>query len=408
MIPEDTTLKLNVYKTNESSKYLYVRLRGLTQYKVYLCWNANCDIVLDINTNLDPRSTEYPFNTNREGLKSQYQGIIEAIRDKVSQSPLSIARDNRYKEVIYDNVDEGSRDEAVAMSKVILSTQVSNTVSKVSQVVQKIKQRGGFSPIGGYVPPTIADYIDQYNNEVARVAEENNISKSEVITRVSNDTLFRVNNPLAYSWLIYEDTYYNHPKITKNNLVALTIVWDAILKLMANNCKDLFDRKFYPGIILEDKVTGMCLEKTVVKNGNPDPRCYIMVNPFKIPQGGSAKIALYLMGVAAHELAHCVCGSFEAHGETFSYTREEIMNINLDEYSNAVEIIDKAKLNKLISYNTESSHETSKYRHYTVEELLEQAKNLNVDTDELVKKYPNEKILRMRVIMILKKLEDND
>ena len=108
------------------------------------------------------------------------------------------------------------------------------------------------------------------------------------------------------------------------------------------------------------------------------------------------------MGIAAHELAHFICGSFEAHGETFSYTREAIMNANLDEYNNIIELVEKAKLSKLISYPSSDSNGTSKYKHYTLEELLEQAKAAGIDTEELSKKYPNEKILRMRVIMALK------
>lgn len=84
-IPDNTKLKINVFKDKEDTcKYLYVQLRGLTQFKQYLGWNANCDIVVDFQTKLDPRSTDYPFSTNREGLKAQYQGILESIRDKVS------------------------------------------------------------------------------------------------------------------------------------------------------------------------------------------------------------------------------------------------------------------------------------------------------------------------------------
>ena len=77
LIPANTQLKIDVYKTKSTIKYLYVRLRGLTQFKQYLCWNANSDIVLDIVTSIDPRSGDYPFATNREGLKAQYQGIID-------------------------------------------------------------------------------------------------------------------------------------------------------------------------------------------------------------------------------------------------------------------------------------------------------------------------------------------
>lgn len=431
MIPEDTELSLNVYKMESSAQFIYVRLKGLTQYKTYLSWNSTFSIVLDINTKLNPRDTRYPFSTNREGLKSQYQGIIEAIRNKVSQAPLSIAKDSKYKEILYDNATDNSKPETIEMSKIITSNQVSNTVANVVKVVKNIKSRGGFTPQGGYVPATIVDYVSQYNSEIEKVAKENNISKSEVIRRA--DTLFKINNPLSYSWAIYEDKNYDHPKISKNKLVALTIIWDTIIKLMASNYSknDEFEEIFYPGIILENDVRGMCLEKTIIKNNISERRYFIMVNPFYIPQGDVNTIALYLMGVAAHELAHFVCGSFEAHGETFSYTREEIMNTNLDEWSNIVTIINKAKIQNLIKLSTnkadnadnadnadradkddkadkDDNEQLSYYKDCTIQELIDRAEFFGVDTEELANKYPNKKIFRMRLAMKLKKLELGD
>ena len=420
MIPEDTELSLNVYKMESSAQFIYVRLKGLTQYKTYLSWNSACSIVLDINTKLNPRDVRYPFSTNREGLKSQYQGIIEAIRNKVAQSPISIARDSKYREILYDNTTDSSKTETVEMSKIITSNQVSNTVAKVVKVVEDIKSRGGFTPQGGYVPVTIADYVSQYNSEIEKVAKENNISKAEVIQRV--DTLFKLNNPLSYSWAIYEDKNYDHPKITKNKLVALTIIWDTIIKLMASNYNNEFCETFYPGIILENDVRGMCLEKTIIKNNESERRYFIMINPFYIPQSDITSIALYLMGVAAHELAHFICGSFEAHGETFSYTREEIMNVNLSEWSNVVTIINQAKIQNLIKLSATSANKADKtssatpadsehlsyYKDCTIQELIDRAEFLGVNTEELAKKYPNKKIFRMRLAMKLKKLELGD
>lgn len=408
LIPKNTELELNVYKTKASSKYLYVRLRGLTQFKTYLCWNANCDIVLDIDTKLDPRDTEYPFSTNREGLKAQYQGIIEAIRDKVSQAPLSISRDSRYKETLYDNVDDGSKESvsaARAMTETIMSTKVASVVKEVSKVVQDIKLSGGFTPQGGYVPATLVEYMEQYNTEIEKAAKKHNLSKAEVAKRIVPDTLFQLNNPLTNSWIIYEDRKYSHPKFSKTATVSLTVIWDTILKLMANNYSGMRKRAFYPGIVMEDSVMGMCLEKSITKNAKLEQRCYIMINPFTIPQGSLTKVALFLMGVAAHELAHFVCGSFEAHGETFSYTREAIMNANLDELSNVVAILEKAKIQKVLGFSADDKRETSSYKDFSLSELTDVAEDKGINIKELADKYPNKNIFRMRLTMMLKRVK---
>lgn len=407
MIPRDTTLKIDVYKTKSSLKYLYVRLRGLTQFKQYLCWNANSDIVLDIITSIDPRSSEYPFATNREGLKAQYQGIIEAIRDKVSQAPLSIARDNRYKETLYDNVNDGSRDNtiaAVTMAKEVVSPQVSSTVAGVTKVISRIKSRGGFTPQGGYVPATIADYVQQYNEAIEQTAKSLGTNKAGVIKNVPPDTLFKLNNPLSHSWLIYEDTQY-HPKmrLTKSALVSVVVTWDTIIKLMASNVASLLNStNFYPGIVSESRTMGMCLEKYITKNGDSERRCYIMINPREIPEGSAQKVALWLMGVASHELAHFICGSYEAHGETFAYIREAIMNANLDAVGDVVTVVEAASLQKILHHATPPKV-GSTYSSQSLSELEESARSNGIDVAALQAKYPDPRIYRMRLTMAVKK-----
>lgn len=411
MIPPNTELKIDVYKTSNTIKYLYVRLRGLTQFKQYLCWNANSDIVLDIITSIDPRSIDYPFATNREGLKAQYQGLIEAIRDKVSQAPLSIARDDRYKETLYDNVNDGSKEQiaaATTLSTVVVSHQVASTVTEVSRVVSNLKIRGGFTPQGGYVPATIVDYIQQYNETVEKTAKELGTSKKDVVKRVQPDTLFKLNNPLSHSWLIYEDTQWKPSKrLSKSALVSTVVVWDTILKLMASSAPKLVGGSvFYPGIVSESKTMGMCLEKYITKNGNSEKRCYIMVNPLEVPTGNSQKVALWLMGVASHELAHFICGSFEAHGETFAYTREAIMNANLDKVDDIIQIVKASSLQKILGHPSlikDNSKSTENYSKLSLPELEKIAGVNNINVAKLKVKYPNFNIYRMRLTMAIKK-----
>ena len=411
LIPSKTQLKIDVYKTKSAVKYLYVRLRGLTQFKQYLGWNANTDIVLDIVTSLDPRSGEYPFATNREGLKAQYQGIMEAIRDKVSQSPMSIARDNRYKETLYDNVNDGTPSQAAAavgLGNTIISQQVASTVNEVTTIVANIKARGGFTPQGGYIPATIADYVQQYNDAVEETAKQMGTTKSKVMKQVKPDTLFKLNNPLSYSWLIYEDTEWaSRKKMTKSACVSVVVVWDTILKLMASNCAQLFKQSnFYPGIIYEYRTMGMCLEKYITKSGDTEKRCYVMVNPQEVPQGSSQKVALWLMGVAAHELAHFVCGSYEAHGETFSYTREAIMNANLDAVDDVIAIVEASSLQHTLDHPVSaprSKAASTPKTKMTLKELEQVAIDKGINLSEFRAKYPDQRIYRMRLTMAIRK-----
>ena len=393
MIPKDTLLELNVFKTKTSVHYLYVRLRGLTQFKTYLSWNANCDITLDFQTTLDPRSNEYPFSTNREGLKAAYQGIVEAIRDKVSQSPTSIAQDDKFKETLYDNV---SQNEVAArnFATVVTNKQVMETVKSIQNTVQNID---GFTPQGGYVPTTVLDYV----SSIQETAKHYNTTPSQIIQQVQPKTLFQLNNPLAYSWIIYDDTQYPHKKIPQSTVVSMVVVWDTVLRLMTSMVDYLLDDKvFYPGVVFQQNTNGMCLEKTIFPNENqPERRCYIMINPLEIPSGTPMKIALYLMGVASHELAHLICGSFEAHGEAHSYTRELIMNSNLDHVMDVIALVKSSKFHKLVG---QVHSQSSPFKNMDLNELMEVASEHNVDVQQLVNKYTHPQILRMRLIMALK------
>ena len=399
LIPDNTDLIVNVFKNKTSGySYLYVRLRGLTQFKCYLSWNAGCDIVLDFDTRISPRDPNYPFATNREGLKAHYQGIVEAIRSKMSQSPLSIERDTRYKETIYDNVDDGSAASSKAaksMVETLTSEQVVGTVLQVAAAVSDIRT-SGMTPQGGFSEVTLADYLKQYSKLTNKISEKSKVPRTKLAKYMSDDTMFQLNNPLSHSWIIYEDREWKHSRLSASKIVSMTVIWDAILRLMANNCDGFEDIKFYPGVVLEKGVSGLCLEKLIRKGEDSEMRRYVMVNPLTIPEGNMTKIALFIMGVAAHELAHLKCGVFQAHGETFAYTREYIMNQNLDALDSVISIITKSKIKNILPTS-------QKYKNLTMEQLTETAKEKGINVEELRAKYPNDNIFRMRLTMALKK-----
>lgn len=408
-IPADTKLKVNVFKDKEDTcKYLYVQLRGLTQFKQYLGWNANCDIVVDFQTKLDPRSTDYPFSTNREGLKAQYQGILESIRDKVSQSPLSIAADDEYKETLYDNVN-GSIEQARAISTSVSAKETHEIIEELSKAVVaasvvKSNKSDGIIPQGGSTIPSVLDKVKQYNDTLEDMAEQQGVTKAEVIKQMSMDTVKKIDNPLEHSWLVWEDKN-NTKRLNKGKTVDLIIVWDSILRLMAENYRDLDGRVFYPGVVVNKDTLGLCVEKSVGGVG----RTYVMMNPFEVVGNNDTEIALYLMGLAAHELSHFVCGCYEAHGETFSYTREAIMNANLSQLAVITKLIKAGKLKKTLSKLTSRTSQTVKnecgidFIKMSNAEVIQMAIEYGVDVEAYQEKYTNEPILRMRLIMAIKK-----
>lgn len=409
-IPDNTKLRVDVFKNKEDTcKYLYVQLRGLTQFKQYLGWNANCDIVVDFQTKLDPRSTEYPFSTNREGLKAQYQGILESIRDKVSQSPLSISADDEYKETLYDNVN-GSVEQARAISASVSMKETQEILEELSKVVVaasvKTVKADAIIPQGGHTAPSVLDRVKQYNDTLEDMAQQQGVSKEEIIKQMSMETVKKIDNPLEHSWLVWEDKT-NTKRLNKSKTVDLILVWDSILNLMAKNYSELDGRVFYPGVVVKQGTMGLCVEKTVESTN----RTYIMINPFEVSGDNETEIALYLMGLTAHELAHFSCGCFEAHGETFSYTREAIMNANLSQLTVVTKLIKAGKLRKTISKltsKTTASKEVKnecginfiKMSNFEVEQM---AMDCGVDVELFQQKYQNEAILRMRLIMAIKK-----
>lgn len=398
MIPSDTKLVINCFKnTNDCCKYLWVRLRGLTQFKQYLGWNANCDITVDFQTKLDPRSTEYPFSTNREGLKAQYQGILEAIRDKVTQSPLSISANDEYKETLYDNVN-GSVEQARAISACVVAKDTQDIVTELSKVVD------GIIPQGGYTEPSVLDRAKQYDETLTDLAKQQGVSKQELVKQLSTETVKKIDNPLEYSWIIWEDKKAEK-SLNKGRAVDCVLVWDSILRLMASNYSGLNGTVFYPGIVTKQDIMGLCVEKTLSSGS----RTYILVNPFSIPLTNDSEIALYLMNLASHELAHLACGCFEAHGETFSYTREAIMNDNLSQLGVITKLVKAGKLKKTLSKLTKKSGNQTKsdclinFVSLTNDEVIQTAISWGVDVYEYQQKYTNEAILRMRLIMAIKK-----
>lgn len=397
-IPDNTKLKINVFKDkSDTCKYLYVQLRGLTQFKQYLGWNANCDIVVDFQTKLDPRSTDYPFSTNREGLKAQYQGILESIRDKVSQSPLSIAADDEYKETLYDNVN-GSVEQARAISASVTTVSAQEVSAEISKVID------GIIPQGGYTTPSVADRIKQYNKTVEEAAKQQGVSKTEFVKKMSMETVKTIDNPLEHSWIIWEDKNETSQKLNRNKVVDCILVWDSILCIMASHYSDLDGRVFYPGIVVKKDILGLCVEKTV----EGSHRTYVMMNPIEVKGDNDSQIALYLMNLAAHELSHFVCGCYEAHGETFSYTREAIVNANLSQLDTITKLVKAGKLKKTLCSLSKKSKENKSdcpidFIKLSNEEVIQMAYDYDVDVQSYQEKYTNEAILRMRLIMAIKK-----
>lgn len=398
MIPDNTKLKIHVFKDKStSSKYLYIRLRGLTQFKQYLGWNANCNIVLDFQTKLDPRSSEYPFSTNREGLKAQFQGILEAIRDKVAKSPLSISSDDEYRETLYDNTS-GSVEQARAITSSVSGTSTVQVVNEVSKVID------GIIPQGGHTSPSIADRAKQYNEQLEDMAKEQGITKQQLIKQLSLESIKKLDNPLEYSWIVWEDKTTTPRKLPKAKTVECVVVWDSILRLMASNYSDLSSSVFYPGIVTKKDTLGLCVQKTV----NGQNRTFIMMNPIETPMESDTQTALYLMGLAAHELAHFVCSCYEAHGETWAYTRESIMNANLSQLENIIKIVKVGKLRKTLSKLSSKPEQNQnscsiEFTSMTLNDIEIMAKQYGVDIQSYQEKYANESILRMRLIMAIKR-----
>lgn len=401
MVPHNTKLRINVYKSgNDSSRMLYVRLRGLTQFTQYLGWNANCDIVLDFQTKLDPRDTDYPFSTNREGLKAQFQGITEAIRDKVNQSPLSISDNDRYKETYFENT-HNSVDRERTIFNMFSKKETIELVKSVQKLVTAIPNNlPGIQPQGGYTQPTIADRAVQYQQQLQEVAEMEGLTVEEYVQTMDEDKLMEIKNPLEYSWLIWEDKQLKGKRIRENKAVEFIVLWDSILRVMAEKSNMANGKVFYPGIIIKEDTLGMCVEKTL---DNGENRVYIMLNPFEIPYKDPMQTALWLMGVASHELAHFVCGCFEAHGETFAYTREAIMNNCLEEVVRIVKLVKDSKLLSMVNKLVNPPSKNNEYTGKSLDELISMAEDRQLNVAELQNKYSNEAILKMRVIMLLKK-----
>lgn len=378
-VPSDTKLAINVYKLNNSSAgMMFIRLRGLTQFKKYIGWNSNCDIVLDIQTKINPRSSEYPFSTNREGLKSQYQPIIDKIIDAVTQSPLSVCNDDEWKEVIYDNANAG-----VEQARIIQSCVTKEQNLKMAKALRAILDKSSCMQ-------SLASKIINCDEVAENYAQQKGIDKSQVV------------NPLKYSWISMTEPKSN-VRLSKTRTVECIVAWDAILRLMATHYSGLDGKVFYPGVIVKENYLGMCYMKRLESK----TRCFITFNPLETPLNNDSHTALYLMGVAAHELAHAACGTYEAHGETFSYTREAIYNNNLPYVVDIINIVKagriRSTISKLQSKGKDKTEQKSNYSNMSLEQVIDMAEGLGIDIKSYENKYSDKSILRMRLVMAIKK-----
>lgn len=398
IIPDNTKLKINVYKNDRNgSKYMYIRLRGLTQYKMYLGWNSNCDITLDFQTKLDPRSTEYPFSTNREGLKTRYWAITDRIQDKVTKNPISISAGDAYRETLFHN-----RDKSAEFNRVVAN--LFSQVDTVALVDSIMKNSDGKSANGG-----IVNKVQEFQQDIKKKAEEAGVPVPVYVKQKSSD----IENPLEYSWLIWEDMAWKGKKVNIKKAMDVIIIWDSILQEMIRNYKNssISDRLFYPGIIVQDDTLGMCVEKTLPSG---EQRQYVMINPFLVPTDLNAgELTMYIMNLASHELAHWVVGSLEAHGETWAYCREAIFNSALPNINNIKQMVNSGKFKQRLKA-VGSRNTTPKKTIYnqpfpidfngkTIDEVNEIAEDYNINVPEFEFKYANEPIRKMRLIMAIKK-----
>ena len=265
-----------------------------------------------------------------------------------------------------------------------------NTVSKAV---------AGMIPQGGYTVPSVAEKIQQLNEVVEKVAHECGRTKDEVVNGLSTENLQSLNNPLDYSWIVWQDKDTHVKRINSSTQVSFILAWDSILRLMASNSPELNGKTFYPGIIIRKDYMGLCLEKNITSCGT---RHYIMMNPYLIPNDDDLSIALYLMNLASHELAHLACGTYEAHGETFSYTRESIMNHNLVNVNAVMKMLRSMGFKKLLN-KVEQKKQSEDYSYFTLDDIIDMADNKGIDVQQLQDKYSNQQILRMRLIMAIKK-----
>jgi len=360
LIPESTNVEINVFPKSEddwSSSELYVRLGGLTQFKTYIGGSAKCDVVLDLDVKVDPKSDKYPFTNSRESLKNKYSGITNAIRDTLNQNPLAISSKTKYKETIFDNVNKKIRDEREITKRILQTTEDSPSkdtdfttsleVLKKFMGSDKKEKTVGMELSGEYRPPGLVDIINIHKRSLQEKADKMGITVKELQEQLritSREESATEENPLEHSWLIWEEKDREIDFNVAKHLPVL-VVWDSICRKIAEVYSKSSIPVFYPGFILEEDVGGMSVKKNIVtREGSTEQRNFIMVNPEILKTDDDWVLAGHLRGMACHELAHLICGNYEGHGESHSYTREQLDFDSLPIMKELVEVVKQTKL----------------------------------------------------------------
>lgn len=406
-LPKGTDIEVNVFPKPEgdsSSGYIYVRLGGLTQFKQYLGWGVDSDVVVDFSTSVDPRSEDYPFSSSRESLKSKYTGILRAIDDTMSQNPIAMTDRDKYKETIFDNKTLKAEQER-KVSKEIINTDMMDTMNVLHSLMTSKKESKGMEAQGEYKAPSLLDRIIQQTSYIKKEADSRGISAEEFLddtSPVSKEDSSQVeDNPLEHAWLVWENK--NRPDdFDISQHIDTLVTWDSILRKVAeSSTRDV--PEFYPGFILEENTLGMSVKKSVETKNGTEQRNFIMINPETIPTDDDFTLALYLREVACHELAHAMCESFESHGETYAYTREMLANQSIKQVQDIVNIVKESKIrNKLDKIKKDAEKQAKKKKQEELmKELLRPIEQIDKDFEAL----PNKNVIRDRLYWLIRKYE---
>ncbi len=182
-------------------------------------------------------------------------------------------------------------------------------------------------------------------------------------------------------WLLSSDSFKEECDIRSH--FNQLLLWDSVLYILASAVK--FHGEFKSGILLGDikepsRTVYLDERRYSKKNSGEVISHYVQLSPTRI-FGNSSAIAMRLIQLGTHELAHLTCYSNIEHGESFVAKRESYLNLAAGVFNMILTLVENAGISqqklKIMSEKTIALEQV----------LAEELSHKAVSFDFLVKKW---------------------
>lgn len=328
------------YESSNSvdGQYVY-RLNGLTQFLKKASWDdCGFNAVVDVEANVTPDNSNYPFNASRESvineLSSWVNDTIKTYFDNVVTTKKTLDKidskkffkysildgtDNFDKIFIEEKKDQEAIEEAFEKNKenspVPISEEIQAQISKEEENL--VVEENRFVNI----EPAAVDNNPRVSNEVKIPLDKT--PKPPVMSNLEE----RKASPYNVKVCIKHDVKDDIKHIAKHKYIKILRTWSELIEMVVQACVEKYPniaKKFSVGFVFQKDTNAERYKETW------NSEVFYLINPSDIKIGKPNESVLMMLRRAAHEVAHSKYGD---HGEKFTVLAENLFDDTLKKWS---------------------------------------------------------------------------